>query len=46
MRSTRAPRAARWRIVGGVNESGFDVTVFRTVYEAGRVLRKDSFTSH
>jgi hypothetical protein len=40
-----APRGSV-RIVGGGNESGFDVTVLRTVYEGKKVLRKDSFTSH
>jgi vancomycin resistance protein YoaR len=34
------------RVVGGGNSSGFDVTVDRTVYEDGKVLRKDSFPSH
>jgi vancomycin resistance protein YoaR len=34
------------RVVGGGNSSGFDVTVNRTVYEHGKVLRKDSFASH
>jgi vancomycin resistance protein YoaR len=29
----------------GSNQSGFDVTVKRTVYERGRVLRRDAFTS-
>ena len=29
----------------GTNQSGFDVTVKRTVYEGGKVLRKDSFPS-
>jgi vancomycin resistance protein YoaR len=34
------------KVVGGGNSSGFDVTVSRTVYQHGKVLRKDSFTSH
>ena len=34
------------RVVSGTQESGFDVSVSRTVYEHGKVLRKDSFTSH
>jgi vancomycin resistance protein YoaR len=33
------------RVVSGTGESGFDVTVERTVREHGRVLRKDSFFS-
>lgn len=40
-----AAPAGSVRMVSGSNQSGFDVTVFRTVYERGRVLRKDSFTS-
>jgi vancomycin resistance protein YoaR len=31
--------------VGGSHEPGFDITVFRKVYEHGKLLRKDSFTS-
>ena len=33
-------------VVNGSGQQGFDVTVARTVYENGRVLRKDSFASH
>ena len=33
------------RVLGGDNASGFDVSVSRTVYEHGKVLRKDSFRS-
>ena len=33
------------RVEQSSNESGFDVTVERTVYERGRVLRRDSFRS-
>jgi vancomycin resistance protein YoaR len=34
------------RTVTGSHESGFDVTVSRNVYEHGKLIRKDSFTSH
>ncbi len=33
------------RTVAGSNQPGFDVTVSRTVFERGKVRRKDSFTS-
>jgi vancomycin resistance protein YoaR len=33
------------RTSSGSNQSGFDVTVRRTVYDTGRVLRRDAFTS-
>jgi vancomycin resistance protein YoaR len=33
------------RTVAGSNQSGFDVTVTRTVFEGSKRLRKDSFTS-
>ena len=33
------------RTVAGSNQPGFDVTVFRTVYERGKLKRQDSFTS-
>ena len=33
------------RTSSGSNQSGFDVTVKRTVYERGKVLRKDAFAS-
>jgi vancomycin resistance protein YoaR len=32
-------------IVNGSGEQGFDVTVWRTVYQQGKVLRKDAFAS-
>jgi len=32
-------------VVGGSGASGFDVSVYRTVYRGDRVLRKDTFTS-
>jgi vancomycin resistance protein YoaR len=34
------------RTISGSHESGFDITVFRKVYEHGKLIRKDSFTSH
>ena len=40
-----APRGSV-RTVSGSNQSGFDVTVFRKVYEDGELLREDSVTSH
>ena len=33
------------RTVSGSNQSGFDVTVTRKIYERGKLLRTDSFTS-
>jgi vancomycin resistance protein YoaR len=33
------------RILGGSNASGFSVSVARTVYERGKLLRKDTFRS-
>jgi vancomycin resistance protein YoaR len=39
---TAAPGSLRTTEAGG---PGFDITVFRTVYEKGRVLRKDKFLS-
>ena len=39
-----APRGSV-RTVAGSNQPGFDVTVARTVFERGKVRRKDSFTS-
>ena len=33
------------RTVSGSNQSGFDVTVTRKIYERGKLLRNDSFTS-
>ncbi|MBA2297712.1 MAG: hypothetical protein H0W14_06695, partial [Actinobacteria bacterium] len=33
------------RTVSGSNQSGFDVTVSRRVFERGKLLRKDAFTS-
>jgi vancomycin resistance protein YoaR len=40
-----APRGSM-RTVGGSHAQGFDITVFRKVYEHGKLIRKDSFTSH
>jgi vancomycin resistance protein YoaR len=40
-----APRGSV-RTVRGSHEQGFDITVFRQVYEHGKVIRKDSFTSN
>jgi vancomycin resistance protein YoaR len=34
------------RTVAGSHAQGFDITVFRKVYEHGKVIRRDSFTSH
>ena len=34
------------RTVSGSNQSGFDVTVTRTIYENGKLLREDSVTSN
>jgi vancomycin resistance protein YoaR len=34
------------RTVTGSHASGFDITVYRKVYEHGKLIRKDSFTSH
>ena len=45
MRSTRTPRAARCERSPGSNQSGFDVTVTRKVYEHGKLKRRDAFTS-
>jgi vancomycin resistance protein YoaR len=52
----RAPRASyaydpsapkgSTRTVAGSHAQGFDITVFRKVYEHGKLVRKDSFTSH
>jgi vancomycin resistance protein YoaR len=39
-----APRGSV-RTVSGSKQQGFDITVFRKVYERGKLLRKDSFTS-
>ncbi|MBA3475750.1 MAG: VanW family protein [Actinobacteria bacterium] len=33
------------RTVSGSNQSGFDVTVTRTIYESGKLKRQDAFTS-
>jgi len=33
------------RTVSGSNQSGFDVTVTRTIYEGGKLKRQDAFTS-
>jgi vancomycin resistance protein YoaR len=40
-----APRGSV-RTVSGSNQSGFDVTVTRKVYERGKLLRKDAVTSN
>jgi vancomycin resistance protein YoaR len=40
-----APKGSK-RTVAGSHAQGFDITVFRKVYEHGKVVRKDSFTSH
>jgi vancomycin resistance protein YoaR len=40
-----APRGSV-RTVSGSNQSGFDVTVTRKVYEHGKLLRRDAFTSN
>ena len=34
------------RTVAGSHQRGFDITVYRKVYERGKVIRRDSFTSH
>jgi vancomycin resistance protein YoaR len=34
------------RTVAGSHAQGFDITVVRKVYEHGKLIRKDSFTSH
>lgn len=34
------------KTVGGSNQQGFDITVYRKVYEKGKLVRKDSFTSN
>jgi vancomycin resistance protein YoaR len=34
------------RTIAGSHQQGFDITVYRKVYERGKLLRKDSFTSH
>ena len=39
-----APRGSM-RTVAGSNQSGFDVTVTRKVYEGRRLVRRDAFTS-
>ena len=46
MRSTRTRRAAPSARSSGSNQSGFDVTVTRKVYEHGKLLRQDAFTSN
>jgi vancomycin resistance protein YoaR len=40
-----APKGSK-RTVAGSHAQGFDITVFRKVYEHGKLVRKDSFTSH
>jgi vancomycin resistance protein YoaR len=34
------------RTVAGSQQQGFDITVYRKVYEHGKVIRRDSFTSN
>jgi vancomycin resistance protein YoaR len=34
------------RTVAGSHAQGFDITVYRKVYEHGKLVRKDAFTSH
>jgi len=40
-----APKGST-RTVAGSHAQGFDIIVFRKVYEHGKLVRKDSFTSH
>jgi len=40
-----APRGSV-RTVSGSNQSGFDVTISRTIYEGGKLKRRDAFTSN
>jgi vancomycin resistance protein YoaR len=40
-----APRGSM-RLVAGSHQSGFDVTVYRTVKQRGKTIRQDSFASH
>jgi vancomycin resistance protein YoaR len=40
-----APRGSV-RTVAGSHAQGFDITVHRKVYEHGKLIRRDSFTSH
>jgi vancomycin resistance protein YoaR len=40
-----APRGSV-RTIAGSQQQGFDITVYRKVYERGKLVRKDSFTSH
>jgi vancomycin resistance protein YoaR len=40
-----APKGSK-RTVAGSHAQGFDITVFRKVYEHGKLVRKDSFASH
>jgi vancomycin resistance protein YoaR len=40
-----APQGSK-RTVAGSHAQGFDITVFRKVFEHGKLVRKDSFTSH
>jgi vancomycin resistance protein YoaR len=41
-----AAPAGSVRLVTGSHAQGFDVTVYRTVVERGKTIRKDSFASH
>jgi vancomycin resistance protein YoaR len=40
-----APRGSI-RAIAGSQQQGFDITVYRKVFEHGKLVRKDSFTSH
>jgi vancomycin resistance protein YoaR len=40
-----APKGST-RTIAGSNQQGFDITVFRKVYERGKLLRRDAFTSN
>jgi vancomycin resistance protein YoaR len=40
-----APRGSV-RTIAGSQQQGFDITVYRKVFEHGTLVRKDSFTSH
>jgi vancomycin resistance protein YoaR len=41
-----AAPAGSVRLVTGSHQQGFDVTVYRTVVQRGKTIRKDSFASH
>jgi len=42
----RPAPAGSVRLVTGSHAQGFDVTVYRTVIQHGKTIRKDSFASH